>query len=112
MWCADARSAERGFDLGGMMTVVVNHGDPRLLAFELKAAIGAAELIKRLGDFVERNFEFQTNCNRGQRVVNIVFARHSQAYRAEHIDAAPNCEARSERLVVNNLVRGNVGLRA
>src|SRR5258706_13554138 len=53
---ADPGRAERGFDLCRMMPVVVDHGNPGCITFELKAPIGATEFAERMRDRVKRHF--------------------------------------------------------
>ena len=48
--------AQGRLDFRRMMTVIVNHGDARGIAFELKAPIGADEFAERMSDRVKRHF--------------------------------------------------------
>ena len=85
-------------DLGRVVAVVVDDQDAAGLAEQLEAALGAAELGQRRGDGLEAQPELEADGDGGERVQQVVAARHGQPQRAQLAAAATtHAAARSER---------------
>ena len=78
-----AGGSKRGANLGGMMAVVVNHGNAAHYAFTLEAPVDAAIVVEPFGDLLRRNFKLARNGHGGCRVQNVVTAGNMQFKRAE-----------------------------
>src|SRR5713226_6731517 len=67
---------QRGANLGGMMSVVINHAHPSGLAAQLEAAVHPAKVLERGTDLLDLDIEANShrNCRRG--IQNIVRTGH------------------------------------
>src|SRR5258708_8944663 len=74
---AAARGFERGANLGRMMAVVVNQGNPVDGALDVKAAAYACELFEALADQVRGNIQIQRHGSGSGGVADVVNARRS-----------------------------------
>ena len=111
-----ARRVEHRRNLGRMMAVVVDDQNAARLAAHLEAPLGAAELGEPGRDPVERQAELQADGHRGQRVLQVVPARHVQRQRAERLDrrrriARPADAPRDHRAVALERPELDVGRR-
>src|SRR5687767_3861705 len=113
---ATARSefcgGKRCANLGRMMSVIVDDENAVNLTFRLETPARASEAVKPFDDLVERNFQFEPDSDRGERVVNVVHPGHPQDHLAHHISSAPYVKTGSEIVVVTNAVRRDVSLGA
>src|ERR1700687_4550443 len=80
---AQLRCRQGRADLRGMMTVVVDHGDPPRCATLLKPAVDAGESRNRFPNLLDAYFQFETHCNSRSRIEHVVDARHTQVKLAE-----------------------------
>ena len=67
-----AGGGEGGANLGGVVAIVVNHGDAADGAAELKAAVDSSEMTQALGDLLGRNFKLAGNGDSGGGVEYVV----------------------------------------
>ena len=72
------RRRQRGANLGGMMAVVVDHGDAVGAALELEAAIHAVEVGQAFADLVDRNVQSNADGDGGSGVAHVVLAGNVQ----------------------------------
>src|SRR5271168_3288522 len=72
---AGARGGQGRPDFGGMMAVIVDHGYAPFGAAYLKAAVDAAEPGQAFTNRFDRDFEFQSDGDRGGGVENVMGAR-------------------------------------
>ena len=89
-----SRRAQHGRDLGRVVTVVVDDGDPACLAFALEPALGATKLRQGRRDGRKRHVQLQADADRGERVEHVVAARHLQRQRAQASRGQPLSAAR------------------
>src|ERR1044071_10342611 len=104
--------SERGSDLRRMMSVVIDDQHTVNFALRLKPAARTGETVQPFNDLFERDFQLKPDRYRRECVVDVVHARHAQDHLAHHVCSTPNCERRSEVVVVTNSVSGDVRLRA
>src|SRR5215213_1827437 len=109
---AELRRSECGANLCRVMTVVINDEHVVDFTLRLEPASGAGEAVQTFDDLFERHFEFEPNCDRRERVVDVMHTRHAQDHLAYHVRTAPDSERRSEVIVVTNAMSRNVSLRA
>src|SRR5687767_4850666 len=88
------RGGERRANFCRMMAVVVDDKNAVNFTFRLEPPPRASEAMKSLYDLVERNLQFESDRDCGERVVNIVHARHAQDHLAHYIRSAPHVETR------------------
>ena len=88
---AAASGRERGTDLRRVVPVVVDHEHPPGLALDLEAALDAREAGERPLDRRERHLQVQGHRGGGERVGDVVGARHLERKlaRATRPDGAP-----------------------
>src|SRR6185437_16823191 len=73
-----ARGGKRRANLGGVVRVVVDHGDPPRLAQSLESALHAAELREPRRHCGERNSERVSAAERRERVEHVVPPGHAK----------------------------------
>src|SRR5262249_43587107 len=73
-----ASRAQDCCNLGGMMAIVVDHGDPTLNAVNLVATLGAVEFRKRRDDAIKWLSDLEPDGDRGQCVLKVVPAWHRE----------------------------------
>ena len=73
-----AGGGEGGANFGGMVAVVVDHGDAAGGATKLKAPINSSEVIEARGDLIGGNFKLAGDGNGGGGVEDVVAARNAK----------------------------------
>src|SRR5579859_2866035 len=81
------RSGQGGANLGGMMTVIVHHGDSVNFAFELKATIYAAKLLEGFCNFLRRDIKSNTSGDGSSGIEHIVLPGNVQIELADFLIA-------------------------
>src|SRR5215813_11893620 len=109
---ANLGSGQRSSNLGGMMTVVIDHHDAVYFTAQLETALRSCEAGQRLCDLFEGNFQLETYCDCCQRVVDVVHARHAQLYFTYNMSTSPNSKSRSELAIVLHVMGRYVRLSA
>src|SRR5262249_5542135 len=104
------RCLQSSQNLSRMMAVIVNNGDAVDLALELKTAICVSKSGESIGDLGERNIQFERHGDRGESVVNVVFAWYREIYFTQLVRSAPNRKGRTEGVVIPNIVSRDIGL--
>src|ERR1035437_10085251 len=94
---AQAGAVERGADLGGVVSVIVHHGDAAFLAAQLEAAIDAAEGSQPFADGVGLDFEFHGDGDGGHGIEHVVAAGDAQREPAEIGGAIADTELADKR---------------
>jgi hypothetical protein len=92
----EARGCQRGADLGGVMSVVVDYGDAALLAARLETAVHAAEAGQGFANQIRRDFQFQRYGRRRGGIQHIVPAGDAQVKRAQRGLAVAQAEIAGE----------------
>src|SRR6185369_16239660 len=80
---ARPRGRQSGADFGGMMSVVIDHGNAALGPAYLKAAVDTAEFGQRLANHLHWNVEFEGHRYSGSGVQSVVRAGNLQAEAAQ-----------------------------
>src|SRR5689334_21589358 len=75
---AGTRGSDDRRDLGGMVSVVVDHHHAVLFASLLESAIGAAEFLQRRSDALERHASLESYGDGAESVQKVVPARHPE----------------------------------
>ena len=73
-----ARGGEHGLDLDRMVAVIVDDGRALDLADLGEAPLDPAELLEAVGDDLVGDAELGRDADRGERVLDVVAARHRQ----------------------------------
>ena len=98
---AKLRGGERGADLGGMMAVVVNHGDAAGLAAHLKPAIDAGIAGDGFANRFQLDVQLQAHRDGGRGVEHVVNAGHAQMKRSQIVPAGPNRKTALESAAIH-----------
>ena len=77
------RGCEGGANFGGMVAVVVDHGDAAGGATKLKAPINSSEVIEAFGNFIGGNFKLAGDGDGGGGVENVMASRDMEFEGAE-----------------------------
>src|SRR5450756_1002403 len=94
---AQAGAIESGADLGGVVSVIVHHGDAAFLAARLEAAIDSAEGREALADGVGLDFELHGDGDGGHGIEHVVAAGDAQRETAETGSAIADTELADKR---------------